>query len=431
MITDLQVQLTQVIKRKRHFAFESWLIPLLVGAAGVGIALNRSYITIRHPELYAEDGVVWFSNAYQLGPLTPLIQPHTGYLQTFPRLIADVGLLIPLRWLPAFFVMIALGVQILPGVFIVTQRFARLIPSIWMRLGIAILYFLIPNSFEVNSNLTNAQWHLALLAFMIVVADEGNLSWKICDIIIITFSGLTGPFIIVLAPLTIFLYLVRRNRWSWILGMSTIVLAALQSIVLLTSARGKFAGLGASGTRFVELVGGQVVGGTFAGPPATLLGGSLSQNASLDTLLFSGSALLVCFVLWKGPLELKLFNLYTSAILLAGLLAPVASLTEPQWQALVGDVGIRYWFFPTISLLIDCVWMMTCFRMWKGLSAVIGAICLGVCCAFGIPNSFHIPTIEPRPNWELEVAHFDALPNGRSYTFYEVPSGWSFTLVRH
>ena len=91
--------------------------------------------------------------------------------------MADLGLLVPLGRLPLLFVLVAVPVQVMPAALVASRRFATLVPSFSVRLLLALTYLLIPNSAEVNSNLTNAQWHLALLAFMVVVADEEGRWW--------------------------------------------------------------------------------------------------------------------------------------------------------------------------------------------------------------------------------------------------------------
>lgn len=119
------------------------LIPAVLLGACLIIAL-RSPLTVIHPEFWAEDGRVWFQDAYSQGWLAPLFHPQVGYLQTFSRLIADIGLVLPLSWVPALFVAVAVVVQALPAVLVASRRYAGAVPDYRVRLLLAALYLLLP-----------------------------------------------------------------------------------------------------------------------------------------------------------------------------------------------------------------------------------------------------------------------------------------------
>ena len=61
-----------------------WILLPLVLIGSCLIIFLRSPPTVLHPELWAEDGKVWFQDAYNQGWLTPLFHPQVGYLQTLP-----------------------------------------------------------------------------------------------------------------------------------------------------------------------------------------------------------------------------------------------------------------------------------------------------------------------------------------------------------
>ena len=62
----------------------------------------RSPRLLTHAQFYAEDGTIWFAQAYNDGWLHSLTLPQAGYLNNMPRLAAGLALLVPLsgrRWL--------------------------------------------------------------------------------------------------------------------------------------------------------------------------------------------------------------------------------------------------------------------------------------------------------------------------------------------
>lgn len=396
--------------------------------AGVAVCVARSPLAVLHPELYAEDGHVWFQDAYNQGWVAPLLVAHTGYLQTFPRLVAGLGLLVPLVRVPVLFVAVAAAAQVLPAAVIASRRFAPLIASRAVRVGLAALYLVAPNAREVNLNLTNAQWHLALLALLAVLAAPARGAWRAVDVAAVALSGLTGPFGVALVPVAVLVHLARRRRWSAVLLAESATLAIVQLAVLVSSPRGHYGPLGMSGTRLADILGSEIVGGTFLGQATQyrlLLGHS---GTTTSILLACAGAALAAAAVALGPLELRLFNLYAALVLGASLLSPVASVARPQWQALALDPQMRYWLFPTLALLADAAWLAT--RRRPRPVALVGAALLLVALALAVRSDWTYRTL-PRVHWRAEVAAFDASPSGSTYVFAIAPAKWTMALVKH
>jgi hypothetical protein len=134
-------------------------------------------------------------------------------------------------------------------------------------------------------------------------------------------------------------------------------------------------------------------------------------------------------VLWRGPVELKLFNVFTAFVLTASLLSPVASATGSQWQGLTQDYGARYWLFPTLAILSDLVWLAGQVRIWRAVPAVVGVLALSGVALFGIRTDFSQPVL-PKPDWAAQVEQFNTVPRGSPYTFMINPTGVTMTLVK-
>lgn len=404
--------------------------PVVLGGvllAGLAICLARSPGVMLRPELWAEDGQVWFRSAYEQGWLRPLRTPHTGYFQSFPRVVADLGLLVPLGALPALFMGVAVVVQVLPALVLASARFAAVVPGRAARLAIAGAYLLLPNSQEVNANLTNAQWHLGLLALLVVLASPAqSTAWRILDVAALICSGLTGPFCLALLPVAGALWLVRRHPWTALLGALDLLCVAFQAAALASSPRGHFGPLGAGWRSLGEILGGQVVGGTFLGT-STL--GAIEVGSHFlpaSALLLLAGALLAGWALWRGPLELRLLNAYAALVLGAALLTPVASIDHPQWQVLAETGGIRYWFLPTFALVLDAAFVLA--SRSRPLLLAGAALC---CClaAFGIREDFRYPAA-PSHDWAAEVARFEASPKGTRFRFEIDPARWHMVLIK-
>src|SRR5207237_3580821 len=89
----------------------------------VVIALfSRSPSLLTHAQFYAEDGAVWYAQAYNLGWLHSLTLPQAGYLNTMPRLAAGLALLFPFSWAPLVMATVGLLIQSVPVTILLSSR---------------------------------------------------------------------------------------------------------------------------------------------------------------------------------------------------------------------------------------------------------------------------------------------------------------------
>ncbi len=147
---------------------------LLLGALLAAILLLRKPASLLHPQFWAEDGTLFFQDAFNHGFWPTILQPASGYLHSLPRLVAGFSLLFPLEQAPLVFNLSAFAVQLVPAFYLLSSRMARHIPSFFARAVAALLYIALPASYETHANLTNSHWHLALIAVCILVARAGR-----------------------------------------------------------------------------------------------------------------------------------------------------------------------------------------------------------------------------------------------------------------
>src|ERR1700757_4493511 len=100
------------------------LVYVLVVVAAI---ISRRPDALNYPQFWAEDGT-WFEYDYNLGIVHALRLPLGGDFQTFPRLAAGLAMAFPLRDAPLVMNVIAILVQSLAPIFLVTKRFERIAP---------------------------------------------------------------------------------------------------------------------------------------------------------------------------------------------------------------------------------------------------------------------------------------------------------------
>jgi hypothetical protein len=169
---------------------------------------SRRPDAIGNAQFYAEDGAVWYRDAYQLGWRCLLI-PETGYLQTVSRLIAMLALLLPFAVAPLAMNLGALAIHILPVNLFLSRRFDGV--PLLVRLLASLVYLGIPNSLEIHGNTTNIQWHLGLACLLMILGrpPEGKF-WIGVDVCALALLAFDSPLGFLLVPIAAVLW--RKER---------------------------------------------------------------------------------------------------------------------------------------------------------------------------------------------------------------------------
>jgi len=313
-------------------------------------------------QFYAEDGARWFADAYHIG-WRCLLLPESGYLQTVSRLIGLFCQLLPFVAAPLAMNLFALFFQILPANLFLSSRFAEI--PLKTRVACSLLYFCLPNSFETHANTTNIQWHLALACCLLLLSRVPPLGlFRFCEWLLLALSVLDGPAGLLLTPVALIVWWIRRDRHSLSSVLVLIPGALLQTLVLLLSGTRRPAPNGATLARFIEILGGQVFLSSILGL-RTSIQWYFSHAPWL--LLAQGLALaiglaVVAYAFFRAPFEIRLFIFYAFLSLSLALIHPVASFGAdyPQWQLMeTPGVANRYYFFPMLAFLASLVWIVS------------------------------------------------------------------------
>src|SRR5438876_1065373 len=73
-----------------HAVASFWVVIILC----IVLAISRRPDVIFHAQFWAEDGAVWYTDAYHKGLIHPLLQTYAGYLGVVQRLFAGTSLLL-------------------------------------------------------------------------------------------------------------------------------------------------------------------------------------------------------------------------------------------------------------------------------------------------------------------------------------------------
>ncbi len=408
-------RLTSGLTRWQHLA---------VFALTVAIIISRRPDALLNPQFYYEDGFTWYADAWNLGAAHALLIPAGGYLNTLPRLVCALAILIPLKSAPLLLNWFGIVIQALPVNILLSARCSNWGPP-RMRALQALVYVALPNSGEINVTITNAHWHLVVAALFVAFSNAPRtLAWKIFDVALMLLVGLTGPWALVLTPLVLVFWWIRRERWSLVIAGLLAVCALVQMFELITSGsqRKTVAVLGASFDLFFRLVAGQIFAGAIWGQ------NSLAWRAHMVEILVifaAGSAVLTWGFL-KLRLEIKLFIAFSAMILAAALRTPLIEGDVSQWHALAMDKGGRYWFFPMLGLVWTLLWAAA--QKQQTATRMFAIVCLAVMLRAVHHDWHYFPYKDLK--FGIYVKQFEAANPGTTVTIPIVPVGHFMKLAK-
>ncbi|MGI4852962.1 MAG: hypothetical protein ACRYF4_02800 [Janthinobacterium lividum] len=393
-----------------------------------------------HAQFYAEDGHDWYAQAYNLGWLRSLTLPDAGYLNTLPRLGAGAALLAPFRWAPLVTVLFGLFVQCLPVAVLLSAR-ARPWGTLSTRAIFAAVYVLSPNAGEIHVVLTNTQWHLSLVALLLALCEPPRgIPGALGDVACLAIAGLSGPFSLLLTPVIVLCWWLRRHPWTAVLSLVMGACALVEVHAILATQSVRYQGLlGPSVGRLLRMVGADVVSASLLGANVThafhLAWGhfvpATSTLAMVSLLWLAPLALLglsvLGYVSWQGSLALRMFILYAGLLLAASLRSPLIAGRGALWELMITTTHGRYWFTPMIALLWSTVW---CARFAKSSGMQRTAAAMLCCLPIGMLLDYHY---RAQPNYHLqaEVETVRQAAPGTRVTFLIPPGhGWDVTLIK-
>jgi hypothetical protein len=153
---------------------------------------------LTYPQFWAEDGVIFFADAYH-HQFSSLWRDHGGYYHLVPRVVALLGLfLIPLVFQPLFYNLFCLfGILA-----IIAYLWFRLPFSPGKKFFMALSITWAPVANEVMLSLAGFHFILSLCPIIMLLGrtPKNGLEWFI-DLFIMAISGFSSPFLTLFFPL--------------------------------------------------------------------------------------------------------------------------------------------------------------------------------------------------------------------------------------
>jgi hypothetical protein len=391
---------------------------LVICALTLLALFSRCPYLLTHTQFYAEDGTVWYAQAYNSGWLHSLTLPGAGYLNTLQRLVAGPSLFLPLRHVPFFMTFCGLLIHGLPVAILLSSRCRRWAP-LSLRLLFAALYIAIPNAREIYIVLTNAQWHLAVALLLLAFSTPPESIWaKLFDTTIFLISGFSGPFSLPLWPLLLFFWWRRRQSWSLVqLGVMSVGSLVQALVILHHHADRVHIPLRANPHLFIRMLGGNAFTAAIFGAYPF---GSIAPFPLL-LIAFIGGLALIAYTS-RFSLEIALFSIFSLVIFVAGIRSPLGA----GWPDLVHTSSLRYWYFPMLAFVWCSAWCAVCAKSFFFRRA---ATCILILMPIGIVADWHYRSYGDQ-NFSAYVQKFNDARPGQRIIIPIIPKGIAMALVK-
>lgn len=415
--------MTKIFKSK-------FLLYFVFSTTAVLILFARRPKSFLNPQFWAEDGREWYADAYNLGIVQSLLLPENGYYQTFSRLAAIIAQILPLSFGPLVFLVLSVAVQVAVVLFIVSERTASLIPSKNWRIFLAVMYLAVPHSAEVFVNVTNSQWHLALLACLIVIAKPADeTSWKITDIFAVSLMALSGPFCILLLPIALVRFVTVRHFHTALLSAILLVGSLIQLSNYFIVGREIKPQLGANIDLLFQILGRHV----FVSPLIGHSGFQKIMKLGIWGEPFYIAATLIGiavigYVMFRASAEVRLLLAFALLIIAAGLYTPAVSRESGQWASIAGsETATRYWFILTFSFAAVFIYFASTSDKKRIRQAAYFGLFLSL---LGVAGDWKIFSLQDL-NFQHYAREFEKVPSGTEYVIPLNPQPeWEMKLVK-
>lgn len=390
---------------------------VLIGTRMPQIVLNGRF--------WAEEGTIFFVNAWTLKPIQALLTPVGGYLNlvaTTATLLARWGA--SLEWAPYATMAVALLFQLVPPLLLLLARDPWLADRRARLAGVLLLLF-VPAAEEIWLQTLHSQFELALAAGLIL-ALAVPAEWQArLSIAVLLLGPLCGPLVIALLPLFALRAVLDRSRGRVLQVAALGAGSAAQLLMFFSTGTERI-----YSTDPVVLL--SLVSVKHLAIPFLGIGQAREIAAGLRNALASGQTPwgAVIAPLIAGPALLAAI-LVSRAWAALWLLAAAATLAGAAYigaldgaPALIDEfAGERYAFAPQSLLAITFLALTMAAR--GGLRLVAAGLCLWLLIVGQTQFRRPWPTVAHGPAWREQVALWRANPD---YTLRIMPPGWTMRL---
>ncbi len=403
-----------------------YYLPALLAAYAALLCLRMPEIIIKG-RFWAEEGTVFFENAWKLPAMQALLTSYGGYLN-LPANGAALAArwLMPLEWAPYLTISVALLIHLLAALILLTATDAWLRPRVTQIAGLFIL-LLAPQIDEGLLQTLHCQFQLTLCCGLILALDVASGWRQYFRLSLLYLAPLCGAVPIVLIPLFVMRALIDRSKPRLFQAAALGGGAAIQLAFFFHSVPGRgyalhpFMALCVITLRYLEA---PFLGVNVAEVTAKIIRNELSQGR--PPLLAALPAALVIIPLTILTLANRrarpAFWLFASGATIAA--GTYIGAIGGAWAMLDAQGGERYVFVPQTLFGLTVLALAMTYSNWVSRAAIVTLVWLLVVGAYCYTHPWKV--IANGPRWRHEIAAWRHDP---THVIQLWPAGWHMTLT--
>jgi len=409
--------------------FSAWQLLFIMAAAFIVLVARRPDI-IQNAQPWAEDGRVWMAGIYNNGFWTSLFLPQNGYFQTISRITYGIALWFGLENAALVANILAILVRCFFVGFILSKRMSFI--GIWYRVAFVLYYILMPNVAEGFVNITNVHWYLSIYLLAVVICKEAEgFTGKAHDFIVLLISGLSGPFVVFIAPCLIIKRIYARggvinaikgiNLFDAVMAICCVI--QLWAILTTSGSTRIDAPLGYSFGLLADIVSCRIIYGSF-------LPISMAREMAAHGNVNAGLLIILCvglmFAFFKYGWRIKCLILFPLLMIGFALKSPVIAIGQPQWPLIFNtESGERYFYVTNLALACLAICFVSSLRKFRVAILSIGMLVFLVF----VPTHFRLPAL-PESGYYQDVKAFEEKSTGETVSIRILPPGWDMVLIK-
>jgi hypothetical protein len=215
------------------------VVRLATAFAVAVLIIGRRPESFFRPQLWAEDGPVFYGPELIHGALQTLLVPYAGYLQIVSRLTSILAARLPAEFAPAVFAFVAYAIAVWAASMFVEDRFEAIVGSRMLRFLTCCAFVVVPPSHEIIGTITNAHWFMALATFLLLIGkplDDGPRTrlHNVWSAFAIALCGLSAPETLLFVPIALVRLVRMPVRFAQVVPLTFLIAIGIQGFELVT-----------------------------------------------------------------------------------------------------------------------------------------------------------------------------------------------------
>ncbi len=342
------------------------------------ILIVRKSDSLSNPQLWAEDGTIFFAQQYEYGTAS-IFTAYAGYLHIVPRLIAAfTDLFFSYANAPAVYNYTSLIITII----VIANCFSPRLQLPFKPL-LALSVVVVPQALnEVFLNIANLQWILCILLILTLLKDVPNIKYGnytlqvLTDFLVIIFTGLTGPFLIIMFPFFVWKLIRIKKAYGYTLLTAAFCIVLVQFFTIISSTEGIQNSSLLSLDIYISIFGRKLFGGLFFGKYL------LYSNALLISIGSLAYFTVLLYLAYKrSPTDKQILKIVSIVLgISAAILVSVVIKNSPDTPIFIGS---RYFYIPYVMIAWSLIICINKHGIWKNIF-VMSSLLLITCSSLSV-----------------------------------------------